>query len=126
MAIINTNLITAFSCRVDSKKNIIVINGNRLVGGFVVDSKLTTMVVDFREEVEWLDITLENEGYTGSLEVSGLGIHIPNLITQLPDQLRFTYRINLPAKAKGKLTFNGSGGKGKFTIFNISGFEEKT
>jgi hypothetical protein len=125
MAIIETNLITGFSCRVDGKKNITIINGNRLVGGWNVTDKLTTMVIDFRESISWLDITLENKGYTGSIELAGLGITIPNLMKLLPDQTRFTYRVNLPAPAKGKLSFNASGGKGSFTIFNISGFEEK-
>jgi hypothetical protein len=125
MTIIDTNLITAFSCRVDNKKNIVVINGNRLIGGWIVNNKLTTMVIDFREVIKWIDITLENKGYTGIIEVAGLGIALPNLMTLLPNDTRFTYRINLPEPAKGKLTFNGSGGSGEFTIFNISGFEDK-
>jgi hypothetical protein len=125
MTIIDTNLITAFSCRVDSKKNIVVINGNRLVGGWIVNNKLTTMVIDFRQTISWIDITLENKGYTGSIELAGLGVTVPNLMTLLPNETRFTYRINLPEPAKGKLTFNASGGKGEFTIFNISGFEGK-
>jgi hypothetical protein len=125
LSILHCNLITAFSCRVDSIKNIVVINGNRLVGGWVVTDKLTTMVIDFHESISWLDITLENKGYTGSIELAGLGITIPNLMKLLPDQTRFTYRVNLPSPAKGKLSFNASGGKGGFTIFNISGFEEK-
>jgi hypothetical protein len=125
LSILHCNLITAFSCRVDNKKNIVVINGNRLVGGWIVNNKLTTMVIDFREVIKWIDITLENKGYTGIIEVAGLGITLPNLMTLLPSETRFTYRINLPEPAKGKLTFNASGGKGEFTIFNISGFEDK-
>jgi hypothetical protein len=125
MTIINTNLITGYSCRIDGKKNIAVINGSRLVGGWNISNKLTTMVIDFREVIKWADITLENKGYTGIIEVAGLGITLPNLMTLLPNETRFTYRINLPEPAKGKLTFNASGGSGEFTIFNVSGFEDK-
>lgn len=124
MPIIKTNLITAFSCRVDGKKNIVVINSNRFNGGFVIETKPTTMVVEFREPVAWLDITCENIGYTGELKAEGLGVNIANIMPLLPKLSNFTYRLNLPEQVKGKITFTATGGKGKLTILNVSGFEE--
>jgi hypothetical protein len=124
MTIIKTNLITAFLCRIDNKKNVIVINGRRLVGGWNCESKATTMVIEFREPIKWLDITVDNLGYTGTISAEGLGVNIKDLISLMPNIRMFTYRINLPEQVKGKITFTGSGGNGKFTILNVSGFEE--
>jgi hypothetical protein len=124
MAILHCNLITAFSCRVDGRKNIVTINGNRFNGGFVIETMPTTMVVEFREPCRWLDITMENIGYTGELKAEGLGVNIANIMPLLPKLNKFTYRLNLPEQVKGKITFTATGGKGKLTIFNVSGFEE--
>lgn len=122
MTIINTNLITAYSARQDGKKVLTVINGNRKISGAHFNSYPSSLIIDFREEISWCDITLENKNYTGFLSFAGLGLEIKNLIPSLPNLTRFTYRLNFPKLAKGKINITSNGGDGEIILYNISGF----
>lgn len=122
MTIIKTKLITAFSCRIDGKKNITVINGSRNKGSWVVADKPSKLEIDFREVVEHIDITFVNYDFKGEISLGGMGLAVKNIMPMLPELQNFTYRFIPPKKETGKIIFETKGGSGSLSIVNVSGF----
>ena len=124
-------LITAFSAYQTTNggkrtKRVAAVDGDRDGVPVIFGASPDKLEIEFKDEIEFIDVTVENDHYAVPAALSGMGWNTPDIRPFLdPTLKKHTYRFKLPAVTAGTLVFTTPGGAGFLRLYDISGFINK-